>query len=105
MTVQLDVVSVGKSLEHLSGEVTVGLVYLMKIVNAMGCTGLDTGLLGFGVPRLGRRRSRDSTHDTGSQPAHQAAGVHGGRSTLIFELLRQLNYLNLARGNEIHHQR
>ena len=88
MTVQLNVVSLGKSLEDLSGEVTIGFVYLMKILNAMGRTRLDAFPLGFGVPRLGRRRSRESGHDTGSQTAHQAAGVHGGRPTLIFELLR-----------------
>jgi len=88
MAVQLNVVSLGKSLKHLSGEVTVGLVYLMKIINAMGGTRLNAGLLGLGVPRLGRRRSRNATHNTGSQPAHQGAGVHGGRPTLIFELLR-----------------
>ena len=88
MTVQLNVVSLGKSLKHLSGEVAVALVYLMKIINAMGCPGLDPDLLGLGVPRLGGCRSLDSTHDTGGQPAQQGAGIHGGRSTLIFELLR-----------------
>jgi hypothetical protein len=34
------------------------------------------------------RGSRDSTHNAGSEPAHQATGVHGGHPTLIFELLR-----------------
>ncbi len=88
MTVQLNVVSLGKSLEDLSGEVTIGFVYLMKILNAMGRTRLDAFPLGFGVPRLGGCRSRDSTHDTGGQPAQQGAGIHSGRPTLIFELLR-----------------
>jgi hypothetical protein len=66
MTVQHNIISLGKSAQNLGGEVTIGLIHLMKIVNVMGCTGLDPSLLGLGVSRLDMRRSRDSTHNAGS---------------------------------------
>jgi hypothetical protein len=57
MTVQFNIVSLGELHKDLGGEVAVSLVYLVKIINAMGRTGLDPTLLGFGATCFDIRRT------------------------------------------------
>ena len=84
---QLNIVTGRQSLEHLCCKVTVALVDLVEIVDPMSGASFDTSLLGFPVPRCNGSRPGNSRHQSRGQPARQVAGVHGGHTPLILELL------------------
>ena len=73
--------------KKLGCEMAVTVFDLMKILNAMGSPGPLALSLRGGTPARGRAGRNPMAHQLGTHPSQKRRGVHGGRSTLVFELI------------------